>query len=446
MATLPLRLELPPTELLLRLPRRAGTFLLDGGAPDSWGSGEALLGSEAAAVIAFRRPPGEGEDPFAVLDDATRAHPGAGVVCALGYDLGRWVERLGPGPADEMGLPQLFAAAHRWVLAYSYAEDRYELRAPAMPDEELRRVAARLQAAAAGGGRAVARPAARLAPGAVARLPCNVTSSFSREGYREAVRRVLAYIGAGDVYQVNLAQRFRAPRSEPPQSLFARLLARHPAPYAAYVDGGPWALVSNSPECLLQRSSERVATFPIKGTRPRAEQPARDKAMASALLSSIKDGAEHLMIVDLERNDLGRVCRYGSVRVAELARLRSFASVHHLESEVAGELAPHTPLAALLRAVFPGGSITGAPKVRAMQIIDELEPVGRGFYTGAIGFIDAAGGARLNVAIRTATVTAEAATYHAGGGVVADSDPDEEYRETLLKARAFFDALAVASR
>lgn len=438
MARRDLSLELPPVELLRRLPRRAGSFLLDGGGDDSWGSGEALIGWEPSRIVAFDEPPpaapgGDGAaDPFALPAKLLEEVPCAGVACALAYDLGRWVEHLGPGPAERPALPQLFAAAHPWVLAYSYRERRYELRAPHLGEAETRAVAARIEA--------VAR-APRVRSPAAGGEATGSRANFTREAYLTAVRRVLEYIAAGDVYQVNLSQRFTATTPLAPAEIFARVLARHPAPYSAFLDGGAWALVSNSPECFLRLDGERVSTFPIKGTRPRGDTPEADKAMARALLSSVKERAEHLMIVDLERNDLGRVCRFGTVHVPAFARLRTFASLHHVESEVAGRLAPNTSLAALLRATFPGGSITGAPKVRAMQIIDELEPAGRGFYTGAIGFVGRERSC-FNIAIRTATVAGANLSYHAGGGVVADSDPAAEYDESRLKARAFLDVLA----
>jgi len=427
MTALALPLELRPVELLQRLPRRAGTFLLDGGGADSWGSGEALLGCEPVFVTTTAA----GGDPFAVPEALLRDSALAGVAVALAYDLARAVERLAAGPPDDLALPRLHASAHPWVLAYCWRQRHYELRAPALSRPALQAVADRLLRLADAPPSAVAGGGAPLCP----------RSSFSRAGYLAAVQRVQEYIAAGDVYQVNLSQRFRAPLDAPPAALFARMATRHPAPWAAYLDGGPFALLSSSPECFLQRRGARVSTFPIKGTRPRGDDEARDKAMASDLLSSVKDGAEHLMIVDLERNDLGRVCRYGSVGVPRFAALRTFPSLHHLESEVCGELRPETSLAELLRATFPGGSITGAPKVRAMQIVDEIEPVARGFYTGCLGFVEAGGDARFNIAIRTAVATEREVSYHAGGGIVADSMPADEYDETLLKARAFLEAL-----
>lgn len=430
MTTLALRLDLPPAELLRRLPRREGTFLLDGGGPDSWGAGEALLGCEASAIVSRPAP---GDDPFGVPETLLRGGAHAGVVVALGYDLARDVERLGVGPPHDRALPRLYAAAHPWVLAYSHRQRDYELRSPALSRVALQEVADRLRASAAGTPPVRDRAAAALCP----------RSTFTREGYVDAVQRVQDYIAAGDVYQVNLAQRFRGALDEPPATLFARLLARHPAPWAGYLDGGAFALVSNSPECFLRRTGDRVATFPIKGTRPRGSDDAADKAMAGALRSSVKDGAEHLMIVDLERNDLGRVCVTGSVAVDALATCVPFDTVQHLISTVRGTLRPGVGIGELLRATFPSGSITGAPKIRAMDVIAELEGTPRGFYTGAIGWIDAGGDCDLNVAIRTAVADGERLVYAAGGGIVADSRVDREHDELHLKATALFRALGV---
>jgi len=224
-------------------------------------------------------------------------------------------------------------------------------------------------------------------------------------------------------------------------ALFAAWLDRYPMPFAAYVDGGAWIALSNSPECFLIADDGSVATFPIKGTRRRRADCAAD-TLAAELQGDAKEQAEHVMVVDLERNDLGRVCEPGSVAVAEFAAVRQYPLLVHMVSEVRGRLRCGTSLAALLRATFPGGSISGAPKIRAMQIIEELEPAARGFYTGSIGWTEIDGESRFNIAIRTAVLDAGGLTYWAGGGIVADSDATREYQESLLKAEALFRALA----
>jgi para-aminobenzoate synthetase component 1 len=266
-------------------------------------------------------------------------------------------------------------------------------------------------------------------------------ANFDFAGYSAAIARIKAYIASGDVYQVNLTQRFAAPLPCPPYALYQRLRERSPAPFAAYLSFGPVQVVSSSPERFLTVRGRQVETRPIKGTRPRSADPAADARLAAELLASEKDRAELLMIVDLERNDLGRVCTYGSVQVEKLWQLESHPTVHHLVATVSGTLRPEVDVIDCVAACFPGGSITGAPKIRAMQIIDELEPHRRHVYTGAIGYLGFDGNADLNIAIRTLTCVGGQAYYHVGGGIVWDSNPSAEYQETLDKGRAMHEAL-----
>jgi para-aminobenzoate synthetase component 1 len=274
-----------------------------------------------------------------------------------------------------------------------------------------------------------------------AQPPFQPVANFDFASYAAAIARIKAYIAAGDVYQVNLTQRFTSPLPCPPYALYQRLRQRSPAPFAAYLSFGPVQLVSSSPERFLTVRDRQVETRPIKGTRPRAADPAADARLAAELLASEKDRAELLMIVDLERNDLGRVCTYGSVRVEKLWQLESHPTVHHLVATVSGTLRPEIDLIDCVAACFPGGSITGAPKIRAMEIIDDLEPHRRHVYTGAIGYLGFDGNADLNIAIRTLTCVGGQAYYHVGGGIVWDSDPSAEYQETLDKGRAMHEAL-----
>ena len=268
-----------------------------------------------------------------------------------------------------------------------------------------------------------------------------LASNFTAATYAEAIARIKAYIASGDVYQVNLTQRFTTPLPCPPYALYQRLRQRSPAPFAAFLSFGPVQIVSSSPERFLTVRGRHVETRPIKGTRPRSADPAVDARLAAELIASEKDRAELLMIVDLERNDLGRVCDFGSVRVDQLWHLESHPTVHHLVSTVSGTLRSGLDVIDCVRAAFPGGSITGAPKIRAMEIIDELEPHRRHLYTGAIGYIGFDGNADLNIAIRTITCVDGHAYYHVGGGIVWDSDPAAEYQETLDKGRAMHEAL-----
>ena len=267
--------------------------------------------------------------------------------------------------------------------------------------------------------------------------------SLGRSGadYGEGFRHIQHYIREGDVYQVNYTRRLLAETSEDAWSLYRRLRALSPAPYGAFLDFGDYQVLSNSPEQFVSLEGDRVQTRPIKGTRPRGNTPLADASLREALHASDKDRAENLMIVDLLRNDLGRVCRPGSIEVPELFAVESFAKVHHLVSTVTGRLAAGRDAVDLLRACFPGGSITGAPKRRAMQIIDELEPVSRELYCGSVFRLGFDGRLDSNIAIRTVLKRDRQLCYWTGGGIVADSRVDGEYRESEDKARAFLELL-----
>ena len=262
---------------------------------------------------------------------------------------------------------------------------------------------------------------------------------MDQEEWIRLVGRAKDYITAGDIYQVNLTHTLSAPWPEDPAEFYPRLRRASPAPYACFLRLGDTAVLSASPECFLHIDGRRIMTRPIKGTRPRG---ADDASMMEELLGSEKERAELIMITDLERNDLGQVCEFGSVRVTALCQLQSFAQVHHLVSEIEGKLRPEVTPVQAVRACYPGGSITGAPKKRAREIIAELEPTPRGIYTGAIGFFSRDGSAVFNIAIRTLVVRDGRATYGVGAGLVADSDPASEYKETLDKAAGLFAALS----
>ena len=283
-------------------------------------------------------------------------------------------------------------------------------------------------------------------------LPCPALtaptwqSSLSRAGFLRCVEHAQRYIRAGDIYQVNLAHRLTVDAAPPAWELFRCLSTESPAPFAAFLNTGDTQLVSSSPELFLRMVGPRVTTRPIKGTRPRGHDDAADALLAAELRASPKENAELLMITDLLRNDLGRVCEFGSVRAPELARLEKFAQVQHLVATVEGDLRREVTHLEALRACFPGGSVTGAPKIRALEIIDELEPVARGPYTGALGYLGFNGLSQFNIAIRTAVCHQGRAYFHAGAGIVADSDPSAEYAETLAKADGFLRALARCPR
>lgn len=270
------------------------------------------------------------------------------------------------------------------------------------------------------------------------------SSVFSREEYLAAVEKILNYLKAGDCYQVNLTQRLVAPTSQNPWNLYQRLRTISPSPYAAFLNLDSFQILSSSPECFLQANREgRLLTKPIKGTRKRGKGNLEDETLKEELKTSHKDHAELLMITDLERNDLGKISVPGSVVVPKLRALESYAQVHHLVSTVVGQRKTEIDIIDCLKAMLPGGSITGAPKVRAMEIINELEPVRRGVYTGTIGWIGPANTTHLNIAIRTILLQHGKAYFHAGGGVVIDSDPKTEYEESLAKAKGMMEALGL---
>lgn len=273
--------------------------------------------------------------------------------------------------------------------------------------------------------------------------PHSPSSNISRAEFLSAVERTQRYIRAGDIYQVNLSQRLAAPCPCSGWELFERLLAVSPAPFAAYFDCGDFQIASSSPEQFLRLSGPHITTRPIKGTRPRSSDATRDAQLAYELQTSPKELAELVMITDLLRNDLGKVCEFGSVLVPELAKLERFPQVQHLVSTVEGRLRRDVTHFSALASCFPGGSITGAPKFRAMEIIDELEPLARGPYCGCHGYLGFNRESQLSISIRTAIRKADAAYFHVGAGIVADSVPEAEYEETLAKAGGFFAALRI---
>ncbi len=355
----------------------------------------------------------------------------------IGYDYGARLERLPSPRYDDLDVPDVVLGLYDWVIAWDHMTGR----AWRITQDSARAGSAGRSRTATATGPGV-RPITGRAPSyPVPDYPW-LCSSFTHEDYLDAVERVREYIIAGDIYQANLSQRLEAPFDGDPWALYIRLRSINPAPFAAYFDAGDVVVVSASPERFLRAtSSGAVETRPIKGTNPRGWGPEHDAALGQALTESEKDRAEHVMIVDLLRNDLSRVCALHSVRVPELFTLERYSTVHHLVSTIVGQLRPGTDAIDLVRAAFPGGSITGAPKIRAMEIIAELEPSKRGVYCGAIGYWSVTGALDTSIVIRTYVLRNGRAYFSVGGGIVADSDPESEYRETLDKARALITAL-----
>ncbi|MBM4070439.1 MAG: aminodeoxychorismate synthase component I [Planctomycetes bacterium] len=378
-----------------------------------------------------------------------------GAAGLFGYDLCHHLERL-PRPAlDDFAVPDMAVGFYDWVVSFDHETGRAWLVSTGLPEAESRRrqrrawkrleeVKRRLEGA-------VTLPAStKCAPPLPAPLGWElpglpgVLSNFTQEKYLETVRRAIEYVHAGDCFQVNIAQRLLQRATMPPWELYERLRRLNPAPFAGYFDLGDFVIASASPERFLRvhkGDKGEVETCPIKGTRPRDANPDRDRVLRDELSHSVKDRAENVMIVDLLRNDLGRVCAYGSVRVADVCRLESHPYVHHLVSEVRGTLRPGLGPVDLLKAAFPGGSVTGAPKIRAMEIIAELEPTARGPYCGALGYIGFDGAMDSNLLIRTFVAGRGWLQFCVGGGIVADSDPEREYQETWHKAKGLLRAL-----
>jgi para-aminobenzoate synthetase component 1 len=364
-----------------------------------------------------------------------------GLAGFVGYDYGQVLEHVPAARTDDLDLPDVLLGFYDWVISWDHQAGRAWLVSTGLP-------ALRAEGAGRAAKRAdqvlglLATPAAALpdqAPADAAARPLH--STFTRDEYLAAVARVREYILAGDLFQANISQRFDAPLRGTPFALYRRLRARSPAAYAAWLDAGSFQLLSASPERFLRLDDRAVETRPIKGTRPRSPDPARDASLAAELVASAKDRAENVMIVDLLRNDLSRVCRPGTVRATELLALERHPTVHHLVSTVAGELEEGRDAFDLFRAAFPGGSITGAPKLRAMEIIAELEPTRRAAYCGSIGYVSVTGDMDTSIVIRTFLASRGRVWFQAGGGIVADSDPAAEYDETLDKARALIESL-----
>ncbi len=397
--------------------------------PDVFATARRVLGRLAADPIAIPDAP-----PFT-----------GGLAGYLSYDLGRHLERLPSRAVADQELPILRLALHDWVVAWDRRSGHAWLAGRAL-DERVGRLDARLAEVRTrlvdGGGRP---------PEHASEPPAGFEfrSGLGRAAYEAGVEAIRGEIAHGDIYQANLTRRLESPFRGDPWPLYRRLRTGDPALFAAFLDlgpspvtGAPRAIVSASPEPFLSVTREgRVSADPIKGTRPRGRDRAEDRALARELLASGKDRAENVMIVDVLRNDLGRVCLPGTVRVPRLCRLERTAAVQHLVSTVTGRLVPGKDAFHLLSAAFPGGSITGAPKIRAMELLEGHEPVRRGPYTGAAGWIGADGAMQTSILIRTFVADGARLTLHVGGGITWRSDPAAEWEETVAKARGPLSAI-----
>ena len=367
-----------------------------------------------------------------------------GAVGYFSYDLGRFIERLPDTAVDDLQLPECYLAFYDAVVAYDHLAGKTFVVSTGFPEldenSRLRRAEDRLKELR---NRILLSPPPQEIKEAPADKGARLRGNFTHDNYLKAVETTREYICAGDIFQVNLSQRFEADITVPPYELYKRLRRINPAPFANYFGFDGVSIVGASPERFLKLRGDRVETRPIKGTKPRGKTPRQDDELARSLLASVKDRAENVMIVDLERNDIGRVCRYGTVKVTELAILETYPTVFHLTSTVVGQLGEGRDRIDLLKATFPGGSITGAPKVRSMEIIDELEPTRRSVYTGSLGYLSFNGDMDLDIVIRTIIVKDGRAHFQVGGAITYDSDPEAEYQETLDKGGAMMQALGL---
>ena len=415
----------------------------------------ATVAIEEPGAVPDPEPPAEGPifDVMQALLDRYEEVPVAGLprltggaVGYLGYDAVRLLERLPDAPPDDLGLPDALWCFYDTVAAFDHVTHRLVLMASAFVDAgtDLRAAydgaTARLDALEAELG-----AAAFAHPEAVRLAPDGLSSNLARPDFEAAVEQARAYIYEGDIFQVVLSQRFETRFEGDRFNLYRALRQVNPSPYLFYLDFEDVTLIGSSPEVLVRVEDGRAELLPIAGTRPRGADDAEDAAYEAELLADPKERAEHLMLVDLGRNDLGRVCHYGTVAVERYAYVERYSHVMHLVSSVAGRLAERRGAMAVLAACFPAGTVSGAPKVRAMEIIDALEPTRRGIYAGAVGYVDFSGNLDTCIAIRTMVVRGDRVFIQAGAGIVADSDPAREFDETVNKARALRQAMLVAA-
>ncbi len=429
------------------------------------GSDPFLVLSSRGEEITISRSDGSREklrgNPFDTVDDLLKRYSldtpensipfVGGAVGYFSYDLCHFIERLPKTAVDDLQLPECYLAFYDSVVAFNHLTGQTYLVATGFPElEEAKRRRRAEEKLEEMKDRLLNKPQLDsieelLTP---ATTPADIVlkSNFTREEYLKVLETTIEYIRAGDIFQANISQRFEADLPVSPYELYQQLRRINPAPFANYFNFDEVTVVGASPERFLKVSGDWVQTRPIKGTRPRGKTPAEDEALAQELLASEKDRAENIMIVDLERNDLGRICRYGTVKVTEMAILETYPTVFHLTSTVEGRLRPGKNRVDLLKATFPGGSITGAPKVRAMEIIDELEPTRRSVYTGSLGYLSFTEEMDIDIVIRTMIIKDGRAYFQVGGGIVYDSEPEAEYEETLDKARALIQALTMSTQ
>ncbi|HEV3229859.1 MAG TPA: anthranilate synthase component I [Solirubrobacteraceae bacterium] len=446
-----------PVSAFLKLRDSGPAFLLESAEQGQRMGRFSFIGFRPRQVLRWSLA--DGGDPYALAADLLaryRQAPAAGLppftggaVGFFGYDLVRTVEPLGEPNEDALGLPDMALMLTDVLVAFDHLNHTITTLAnvyvpsPEEPPDALERSYEAAVGAIEDVRAALAGPVPRAA-GAPRRSPPEFRPNMSRERFEEIVARIIEYVHAGDAFQVVPSQRWSAPVEVEPFSIYRGLRNVNPSPYMYYLDFGDFQLAGASPEPLLTVTGRHVSTRPIAGTRPRGDSPADDARIAGELLADEKERAEHVMLVDLGRNDLGRVCEYGSVRVDALMEVEIYSHVMHIVSAVSGTLREGIGPMDALRAVLPAGTLSGAPKVRAMQIIDELEPVKRGGYGGAIGWLSYTGDLDTCIHIRTVVIKDRVAHVQAGGGTVADARPAYEYEESRAKARGVVRAIELA--
>jgi para-aminobenzoate synthetase component 1 len=362
------------------------------------------------------------------------------------YELGRYIERLPETTIDDLKMPLIRLCFYDRLICYDHTKETCWLIALQLPNDIEKpdeKLAGLEQTLAESQKITVTSPRpANLENIDFSQIRCNM----NRDHYFKAIEKIKRYIYDGDVYQINFSQRFECDYDAPPIELFHWQNHFNPSPYAAYIDAGGFHIVSASPEMFITIADGVISTKPIKGTRPRINEASVDAINFNELINSEKEQAELNMIIDLERNDVARICKYGTRKVIQPRTIESYPTVFHAVATVAGQLRKEITFCEILKAMFPGGSITGAPKIRSMEIIDETEPTARGVYTGSIGFLGIDGSACLNIAIRTIIIKANMAFAQTGGGIVADSNAEAEWHETITKARALLAGIKCVNR
>jgi len=362
-------------------------------------------------------------------------HFWGGAVGYFSYDVARHFEKIPTIAVDDLNIPEIYIGFTDEVIVFDHDEKILKIITRLKRDDNYEYGVERLS-------RLASEITSRQSPVTSHQMTArNLKSNMTKSKFTNMVKRAKEYIREGDIFQANLSQRFEAEFEGDPWEFYKRLNEINPSPFGGYINFDDMSIVSASPERLIKINGKYIETRPIAGTRPRGKSSQNDIALSKELLLNEKERAEHIMLVDLERNDLGRVCKYGTVKVDELMTLESYSHVWHIVSKVVGELKDDVKFIDILRACFPGGTITGCPKVRCMEIIEELEPVRRGIYTGSMGYIGYDGRIDLNIIIRSALVKNGKIYFYAGAGIVADSDPEREYEETLFKAEAIMEAL-----